>query len=581
MSKHQRLAKAVSPVIETLERRRLLASSIVLNTLTGPTLASSGTSGVQQNPDVAVGNEIAVMVWADSNASGGSGIDVVGRRFDSEGEFAGGAFRVNTTTTGDQDSAAVAAADDGSFVVVWTDQSVNPSRIRAQRFSSSASAAGSEFTVNTDTTNSKGNPAIGMSGDGRFIVVWQSAGQDGDGTGIYGQRYSSDGTPSGGEFLVNSTTSGDQFDAAVAMDDSANFAATWVSTDTDGEGVFRRLFNSAGTAQQSDTLVNTTESDDQRQPDIAMAGNGKFVIAWSSDAQDGSGQGVYFQRFDSSSAAQGSETLVNQTTDGNQRLGSVAINDGGSFTVAFQDQSTDPFSIRARKFASDGSATTSESLVGTSTATSARPNIARISDLRLALATNSNEGGNDDVFATLVTSQLEVRADAAGSSVVISESSGDVVVSVDGSPETFSPSFESLRVIGGAGNDVISIGDDLPSAIKTISADGGGGDDEISGSNASERLDGGEGKDTIDGGDGEDTIDGGDGDDSLRGGDGDDNLSGDDGNDSIEGNDGTDTVRGDADDDTLNGGEGTDTIDGGSGTDYVVYYNRQEDLTIT
>ena len=42
--------------------------------------------------------------------------------------------------------------------------------------------------------------------DGGFVVTWSSAGQDGSGLGIYGQRYAADGTPVGSEFRVNTYT---------------------------------------------------------------------------------------------------------------------------------------------------------------------------------------------------------------------------------------------------------------------------------------------------------------------------------------------------------------------------------------
>ena len=44
---------------------------------------------------------------------------------------------------------------------------------------------------------------------------------------------------------------------------------------------------------------------------VAMTANGDFVVTWTSDGQDGSGQGVYAQRFNASGVAQGSEFRVN------------------------------------------------------------------------------------------------------------------------------------------------------------------------------------------------------------------------------------------------------------------------------
>jgi len=53
----------------------------------------------------------------------------------------------------------------------------------------------SEFQVNTYTLNSQNKPAVTMADDGRFVVAWESCGQDGDGRGVYAQRYDAQEDP--------------------------------------------------------------------------------------------------------------------------------------------------------------------------------------------------------------------------------------------------------------------------------------------------------------------------------------------------------------------------------------------------
>ena len=64
-----------------------------------------------------------------------------------------------------------------------------------------------------------GGPYSASAADpmGNFVIVWQSAGADGNGFGIAGQRYSSDGAPSGGEFRANESTTGDQTRPTVSV----------------------------------------------------------------------------------------------------------------------------------------------------------------------------------------------------------------------------------------------------------------------------------------------------------------------------------------------------------------------------
>ena len=68
---------------------------------------------------------------------------------------------------------------------------------------------------------------------------------------------------------------------------------------------------------------------------VAMDPDGNFVIAWSSFNQDGSGWGVYAQRYDSNGVVQGSEFRVNTTTGGDQMQPNVAMDGSGNFTVVW------------------------------------------------------------------------------------------------------------------------------------------------------------------------------------------------------------------------------------------------------
>ena len=109
----------------------------------------------------------------------------------------GSEFQVNTYTTNSQLSPSVALDADGDFVVVWqsrgsggTDSSEYS--IQGQRYASDGSTVGGEFQVNTYTTYSQAGPSVALDADGDFVVVWNSAGSDdtdSDGASIQGQRY--------------------------------------------------------------------------------------------------------------------------------------------------------------------------------------------------------------------------------------------------------------------------------------------------------------------------------------------------------------------------------------------------------
>jgi hypothetical protein len=87
--------------------------------------------------------------------------------------------------------------------------------------------AGSEFQVNTYSTNNQTQSDVAMDAQGDFVVVWHSDGQDGDGQSVHGQRFASDGGPVGGEFQINTYTTSSQRSASVSMDADSDFVVVW------------------------------------------------------------------------------------------------------------------------------------------------------------------------------------------------------------------------------------------------------------------------------------------------------------------------------------------------------------------
>jgi hypothetical protein len=154
---------------------------------------------------------------------------------------------VNTYTTGPQDLGVVAMDAAGDFVVAWQSYGQDGSNngIYAQRYAANGTAQGSEFRVNTHTTGSQDTPAVAMDAAGDFVVTWTDDTQEGLGLrGIYAQRYAANGTAQGSEFRVNSYTTNNQFFPAVAMDAKGDFTVAWSG---EGPGDSLGVFMDQGT----------------------------------------------------------------------------------------------------------------------------------------------------------------------------------------------------------------------------------------------------------------------------------------------------------------------------------------------
>lgn len=333
------------------------------------------TMSDQEYSAIAIAPDGSYIITWSSREQDGNNDGVYAQRYDANGIPMGSEFRVNTFTTGAQRKPDIAIVQDGSFIITWMSEGQIPYNfdIYAQRYDSAANPVGSEFRVNTYLSNTQGAPSIAAASDGSFIITWYSWEQDGFLGGIYAQRYYTSGNPIGSEFRVNEYIGGSQADPDVAMAQDGSFIITWWSDNQDGSGRggYARRYNSAGIPFGSEFQVNSYTSDDQMSPRVAIATDGSFIITWASWGQDGSGAGIFAQRFDANGNCINGEFQVNAYNANDQWLPDVGIAVDGSFVItwtSYQDGSdTD---IYAKAFDSSGIPVGDEVKVNTTTARS-------------------------------------------------------------------------------------------------------------------------------------------------------------------------------------------------------------------
>jgi len=330
----------------------------------------------------------------------------------------GSEYQVNTTVAGDQRLVAIGSNPHANQIVMaWASANEDGSGdgIYAQRYNLYGTAIGTPFRVNTTTSGAQTAPAIAMDSLGDFVIVWQSASQDGSGDGIYGRRYGYDATALAAEFRVNSTTSGNQQAPAIAMNDTGAFAVAFqsASRDASGNAVVARVFNASGTALANDFQVNQFTSGNQQAPTIAMAASGQFIVSWQSAAQDGNGDTIVARRYGSTGTALANEFVVNQTTTGNQSAPSIAANTDGSFIIAWQSAGQDGNSdaVVARRYSAAGAALAGEFLVNQfTTGSQSAPSItAAVSGFVIAWQSAGQDGNGDAVIARQYASDGTVQ----------------------------------------------------------------------------------------------------------------------------------------------------------------------------
>ena len=326
-----------------------------------------------------------VVVWADENDGDGNGIFACG--FNADGSQLFAEMPINVGTTGVQENPHVAVDADGDFVVTWeSDPTGSNLDIFASGFTAGGTPRFAEFQVNTITTDRDEHPRLDMMDNGDFIIAWDS-GIDDQTPGtkeVRFRRFSADSTPvDGADVTANWWSRGNQRFPDPAFDGSGNFVITWQSgaggtgefQDGDVSGIFARIFDSSGTPIDVTNLtgqcfdvcatadpvcttdelnyptkeicVNDYKIESQDLPRVARNDAGDFVITWHSNGSagaappgasrttDDSANSVHAKRFDSAGDANGDGWQVNSFTTSDQVFPDVAIAPGGCFVISW------------------------------------------------------------------------------------------------------------------------------------------------------------------------------------------------------------------------------------------------------
>jgi hypothetical protein len=299
----------------------------------GGELALQSAANTDPNAAPAVAADPAgafVAVW--QRQTGGS-YQVFARLFDRNGTPLGAEFQVNVAATGCHRFPAVASDAAGNFVVAWqSEPGSGGSDIVVRKFNAAGTALSGEVTVDsTPAGTGNTNAAVAMAPNGEPLVVWQSNVAAGGGWGIYGQAFTADATPR----LTGAT----QFEVSPA----GTAGQVWQSNNGTASGIELRGFDGTGTATTAEIAASTAAASGQGRPRLAADASGNAVVVWQSLNQEsgGWGYGVIARRFTSAGAPLGAEMLVNTTVAGDQFEPAVASDASGNFLVTWTSDAQD------------------------------------------------------------------------------------------------------------------------------------------------------------------------------------------------------------------------------------------------
>jgi hypothetical protein len=280
-----------------------------------------------------------IVVWASEVSPGTdhSSESVLAQRFAADGTPLGGEFQVNTSTSGPQYLPSAAFAPDGRFLVVWTDRHNNDNEIKGQLFAADGTPLGDELQLNTFTTGNQSHAAVAAAPDNTFLVIWPG-GSDG---GIAGRRLGVDGLPAGGELSLQGPGSIPGGLPDLGFDAAGGFVVTYQSygsngTDDDLASIHAQRFGSDGSPLSDEMQINTDIAGNQTDPRIGVYPDSGFVVVWETDYVGPFHQHrARGQRVDATGGLVGDEMILDPRVV-QQENPAVTVSADGDFTVAWR-----------------------------------------------------------------------------------------------------------------------------------------------------------------------------------------------------------------------------------------------------
>lgn len=273
----------------------------------------------------------------------------------------GGEYKIAGTLSGDQVDAALSIKPSGGYLV-WRDNITDGDGygISTRKLDGSLTGVMSTFRVNQVGENDQERPQVSLLNSGGAFFAWQGGKQGFQ--HIYGRILALDGTWVTGDIPVSTTTNAYQMDAVTTTLTNGNVVVVWSSYNqasvTSMQDLYAQILTPAGAKYGSESLVNQNINYNQKSAAIAALSDGRYVVVWVSEQQRYENSvDVYGRIFNALGTPASSEFLINSGTNVCANPTVAAAADGG-FAVAWTefdlDSANNRWDVYARPFSATG-----------------------------------------------------------------------------------------------------------------------------------------------------------------------------------------------------------------------------------
>ena len=303
----------------------------------------AGSNVYDKKPSISVfSDDRFIVTWTDFDQTGNS---VFGEIFSGYYSVVP-EFKLTTASTGVQMFASVAVLPNDDFISVWASITASSFDIFARRFNSDGVAIGDEWQVNEYVVSTQTKPQVTSLPlpFEKYVIAWESFGQDGQESAIIVREYNSSTNQAiSSEFIANTLAVGSQTDVHIASHSevSDQYFIIWSDSvnDGSGSGIFGVILGTVVDPPTQSTpirefQINAYSTSYQRTPEVCTLLNGGVVVVWESKGLGGVGSDVYAQIYTPEGEKQGSEIIMDTQSFHHYSPTVDSLGDGG-FIVVF------------------------------------------------------------------------------------------------------------------------------------------------------------------------------------------------------------------------------------------------------
>ena len=208
-----------------------------------------------------------------------------------------------------------------------------------------------DFQVNDGMEPSKGAPVIACDAEGNFVVLWEEETDKEGGNDLFLRGYNSHGNGLYGPVKLNGPESQNPRNPDIAMNASGDYIVLWQDKVDGTNKIHSIAFNREGNILNGGRSISSVMTGQNAlYPKVDLSDNGHFAVVWQEEDSDGENSIVKQRHGNLYAHTISDEEPVHPQFNGYQRRPEVAVNEQGDTVVVWEAGRNSRYKIFARAY---------------------------------------------------------------------------------------------------------------------------------------------------------------------------------------------------------------------------------------